>query len=217
MVIWVHYFPSLVLFGFKSLTILNKTVCCVRKRFSTESLLGKRQLLISSLKVSRSYFHLRALQWVTNTSKMFPNIAFAVIRVRPMYVGTIQKSLVTPLKPPATLVLEGTIPSGFEIVLFFRSRKWPATMVREGVTSGSWEIYQSKKPGKYLKVILSSEADPDLALRKGGGGGFLSLGLPIFLPSAIPFFFFTQNKEGRSGWVPRASSLDPSLLLQEWV
>ena len=144
MVIWVHYFPSLVLFGFKSLTILNKTVCCVRKRFSTESLLGKRQLLISSLKVSRSYFHLRALQWVTNTSKMFPNIAFTVIRVRPMYVGTIQKSLVTPLKPPATMVLEGTVPSGFEIVLFIRSSKWPAIMVREGVTSGSWEIYQSK-------------------------------------------------------------------------
>ena len=93
MVIWVLYFPPLVLFGFKSLTILSKTVCCVRKRFSTESLLGKRQLLISSLKVSRSYFHLRALQWVTNTSKMFPNIAFTVIRVRPMYVGTIQKAL----------------------------------------------------------------------------------------------------------------------------
>ena len=144
MVIWVLYFPPLVLFGFKSLTMLNKTVCCVRKRFSTESLLGKRQLLISSLKVSRSYFHLRALQWVTNTSKMFPNIAFTVIRVRPMYVGTIQKSLVTPLKPPATMVLEGTVPSGFEIVLFIRSRKWPAMMVREGVTSGSWEIYQSK-------------------------------------------------------------------------
>ena len=62
-----------------------------------------------------------------------------------------------------------------------------------------------KKPGKYLKVILSSVADPDLALRKGGGGGggFLSLGLPAFLLSAIPFFFFfTQNKEGRSGLDP---------------
>ena len=51
-----------------------------------------------------------------------------------------------------------------------------------------------QKPGKYLKVILSSVADPDLALRKGGGGGggvgFLSLGLPDFLPSAIPYFFF---------------------------
>ena len=51
-----------------------------------------------------------------------------------------------------------------------------------------------QKPGKYLKVILSSVADPDLALRKGGGrggrGGGLSLGLPAFLPSAIPFFFF---------------------------
>ena len=144
MVIWVLYIPPTVLFGFKSLTILNKTVCCVRKRFSTESLLGKRQLLISSLKVSRSYFHLRALQWVTNTSKMFPNIAFAVIRVKPMYVGTIQKSLVTPLKPPSTMVLKGTVPSGFKIAVFIRSRKWPAIMVREGVTSGSWEIYQSK-------------------------------------------------------------------------
>ena len=63
-----------------------------------------------------------------------------------------------------------------------------------------------QKPGKYLKVIFSSVADPDLALRKGGGrgGGFLSLGLPAFLPSAIPFFFFffTQNKEGRSGLDP---------------
>ena len=59
-----------------------------------------------------------------------------------------------------------------------------------------------QKPGKYLKVILSSVADPDLALRKGGGGGggFLSLGLPAFLPFAIPFF--TQNKEGRSGLDP---------------
>ena len=54
-----------------------------------------------------------------------------------MYVRTIQKSRVTPLKPPATMVLKGTVPSGFEIVLFIRSRKWPATMVREGVTSGS--------------------------------------------------------------------------------
>ena len=53
-----------------------------------------------------------------------------------------------------------------------------------------------KKPGKYLKVILSSVADPDLALTKGGGGGggFLSLGLPAFLLSAIPFFFFFYPK-----------------------
>ena len=145
------YFPPLVLFGFKSLTILNKTMCCVRKRFSTESLLGKRQLLISSLKVSRSYFHLRALQWIMITFKTFPNNAFAVIRVRPI-VRTIQKSLVTPLKPPATMVLEGTVPIGFGIVLFIRSRKWPATMVREGVTSGSWEIYQSKNQESILKL-----------------------------------------------------------------
>ena len=59
-----------------------------------------------------------------------------------------------------------------------------------------------QKPGKYLKVILSSVADPDLALRKGGRGRFSSLGLPAFLPSAIPFFF-TQNKEGRSGLGPQ--------------
>ena len=77
-----------------------------------------------------------------------------------------------------------------------------------------------QKPGKYLKVILSSVADPDLALRKGGGGGgggFLSLGLPAFLPSAIPFFFFFLPKirKGEVDWIPRASSLDPPLLLQE--
>ena len=54
-----------------------------------------------------------------------------------MYVGTIQKSLVTPLKPPSTMVLKGTVPSGFKIAVFIRSRKWPAIMVREGVTSGS--------------------------------------------------------------------------------
>ena len=71
------------------------------------------------------------------TSKMFPNIAFAVIRVWPMYVRTIQKSRVTILKPPATMVLKGTVLIRIEIVVFIRSRKWPATMVREGVTSGS--------------------------------------------------------------------------------
>ena len=73
-----------------------------------------------------------------------------------------------------------------------------------------------QKPGKYLKVILSSVADPDLALRKGGGG-FLSLGLPAFLPSAIPFFFFfflPKIRKGEVDWIPRASSLDPPLLLQ---
>ena len=139
-VIWVLCFPLLVLFGFISLTILDKTVCCVRKRFSTKSATYEK-LLFSCLKVSRSYFHLRALQWVTNTSKIFPSIAFAVIRVWPMYVRTIQKSLVTILKPPATMVLKGTVIIRTEIVVFIRSRKWPAVMVREGVTSGFWEIY----------------------------------------------------------------------------
>ena len=69
--------------------------------------------------------------------KTFPNNAFAVIRVRPTYVRTIQKSLVTPLKPPATMVVTGTVLSGIEIVVFKRSSKWTAMMVREGVTSGS--------------------------------------------------------------------------------
>ena len=54
-----------------------------------------------------------------------------------MYVRTIQKSPVTPLKPPATMVLKGTVQIGIEIVVFIRSSKWPAIMVREGVTSGS--------------------------------------------------------------------------------
>ena len=38
-------------------------------------------------------------------------------------------------------------------------------------------------------------ADPDLELRKGGGGGgFLSLTLPAFLPFAI--LFILPKKEG---------------------
>ena len=63
-----------------------------------------------------------------------------------------------------------------------------------------------KKPGKYLKVILSSVADPDLALRKGGGEGevFCRLDCRLFfsLRFLFFFFFFTQNKEGRSGLDP---------------
>ena len=35
-------------------------------------------------------------------------------------------------------------------------------------------------------------ADPDLELRRGGGGGVDLLALPAFLPSVISFF--TQNK-----------------------
>ena len=78
-----------------------------------------------------------------------------------------------------------------------------------------------QKPGKYLKGILSSVADPEEGRGGGGGGGggFLSLGLPAFLPSAIPFFFFffflPKIRKGEVDWVPRASSLDPPLLLQE--
>ena len=55
-----------------------------------------------------------------------------------------------------------------------------------------------QKPGKYLKVILSSVADPDLALRKGGRGRFSS-----FCDS---FFFFYPIWKGEVDWVPRASS-----------
>ena len=77
-----------------------------------------------------------------------------------------------------------------------------------------------QKPGKYLKGILSSVADQVEGRGGGGGGGFLSLGLPAFLPSAIPFFFFSffflpKISKGEVDWVPRASSLDPPLLLQE--
>ena len=143
-VIWVLRFSPLVLFGFISVTILNKTVCCVRKSFSTKICAMLEKPVFSGSKVSRSYFHSRALQWITKIFKSFPNNAFTYIRVRPTYVRTIQKSPVTPLKPPSTMVLKGTVHIGIEIVVFIRSSKWPAIMVREGVTSGSWEIYQSK-------------------------------------------------------------------------
>ena len=77
-----------------------------------------------------------------------------------------------------------------------------------------------QKPGKYLKVILSSVADPDLALRKGGRGrfsvawtaGFSSLCDSFFL---FFFFFLPKKRKGEVDWYPRASSLDPPLLLQE--
>ena len=62
-----------------------------------------------------------------------------------------------------------------------------------------------QKPGKYLKVILSSVADPDLALRKGGRGRFSvawTAGFSSLCDSFFFFFFFTQNKEGRSGLDP---------------
>ena len=38
-------------------------------------------------------------------------------------------------------------------------------------------------------------ADPDFELRWGGGGGFVLLALPAFLPSVISSFI-TQNKGG---------------------
>lgn len=41
-------------------------------------------------------------------------------------------------------------------------------------------------------------ADPDLELRKGGGGGFLSLTLPAFLPFAI-LFILPKTEGGGPG------------------
>ena len=145
------------------------------------------------------------------TFKTFPNNAFAVIRVRPTYVRTIQKSLVTPLKPPATMVLKGTVPSGFEIVVFIRSRKWPATMVREGVTSGSWEIYQSKNQESY--TLFSGGSRP-CAKEGGEGEVFCRLDCRLFFLLRFFFFFLPKIRKGEVDWIPRASSLDPPLLLQ---
>ena len=73
-----------------------------------------------------------------------------------------------------------------------------------------------QKPGKYLKVILSSVADPDLALRKGGRGRFSVAWTAGFSSLCDSFFFFlTKIRKGEVDWVPQASSLDPQLLLQE--
>ena len=72
-----------------------------------------------------------------------------------------------------------------------------------------------QKPGKYLKVILSSVADPDLALRKGGRGRFSVAWTAGFSSFCDSFFFFTQY--GREKWIgsPGPHPLDPPLLLQE--
>ena len=113
-----------------------------------------------------------------------------------MYVRTIQKSLVTILKPPATMVLKGTVIIRTEIVVFIRSRKWPAVMVREGVTFQRFlGNLLKQKPGKYSKVILSSVADPDLELGKGREKGRFSFAFPAGFSSFCDSFviFFTQK------------------------
>ena len=63
-----------------------------------------------------------------------------------------------------------------------------------------------QKPGKYLKVILSSVADPDLALRKGGRGRFSVAWTAGFSSFCDSFFFFYPIWKGEVDWVPRASS-----------
>ena len=54
-------------------------------------------------------------------------------------------------------------------------------------------------------------ADPDLELRKGGGGGFLSLALPAFLPFAI--LFILPKKEGGGAGRGGVRSATASLFL----
>ena len=61
-----------------------------------------------------------------------------------------------------------------------------------------------RSPRKLLAKILVL---PRYLSWVGGGGWGLSLALPAFLPSTIPFLFFTQNKEGGA----RAPPLDPPL------
>ena len=53
-------------------------------------------------------------------------------------------------------------------------------------------------------------ADPDLELRGGGGGGFLSFTLPAFLPSAI-FFFLPEKKGGGSPFLENTFSQTPTV------
>ena len=62
---------------------------------------------------------------------------------------------------------------------------------------------------RYARFLLSHKADAisgrSRPWAKLGGGGFLQLTLPPFLPSAIlSFFFFTQNKGvgGGGNWPP---------------
>ena len=50
-------------------------------------------------------------------------------------------------------------------------------------------------------------ADPDLELRKGGGGGFLPLTLPAFLPFAILFILPKKEGGGRGGVRSATASL----------
>ena len=65
-----------------------------------------------------------------------------------------------------------------------------------------------QKPGKYLKVILSSVADPDLELGKWRKRGrFFSLSLPAFLSSVIILLFFFLPKIRKSRFKALAAYL----------
>ena len=61
-------------------------------------------------------------------------------------------------------------------------------------------VIKRKNESKYS--LETAVADPELEL-KGGGGGFLSLALLAFLPSAVPFFL--PEKRG----VPPRSASEP--------
>ena len=56
--------------------------------------------------------------------------------------------------------------------------------------------------------------DPDLEIRRGGGGAVLSC-LPSRVSSICNFFFFYLNRRGLGGapWVPWASPLDLPLIM----
>ena len=73
-----------------------------------------------------------------------------------------------------------------------------------------------QKPGKYLKscTLLSGGSRP--CAREGEDGEvFCRLPYRLLFPLRFLFFFLAKIRKGEADWVPRASPLDPALLLQE--
>ena len=66
----------------------------------------------------------------------------------------------------------------------------------EGIRLSHYKLYAFNSSGRRVLQQWSRGRQWRILELTGGGGGlvFLSLALPAFLPSAILFFFFTQNK-----------------------
>ena len=85
-----------------------------------------------------SYFHLAPLQGVPKSLPVIPVDTKGIFgsRVAPVMIGAIQVGAVTFVVPPSSMILSGTVPICFIIILIF-SGKWLTAMISERVASSS--------------------------------------------------------------------------------